>query len=78
MSYMDILSRMEVSSLEDILTAPNLNNCFQAEDEDKGNGSSAQSNNAFTLQGCADENENEPVPTPVIETEEESKRRLGK
>lgn len=52
---------MEVSSLEDILTAPNLNNCFQAEDEDKGNGSSAQSNNAFTLQGCADENENEVV-----------------
>lgn len=50
---------MEVSSLEDILTAPNLNNCFQAEDEDKGNGSSAQSNDAFTLQGCADENENE-------------------
>ena len=50
---------MEVSSLEDILTAPNLNNCFQAEDEDKGNGSSAQFNNAFTLQGCADENENE-------------------
>lgn len=50
---------MEVSSLEDILTAPNLNNCFQAEDEDKGNGSSTQTNNAFTLQGCTDENENE-------------------
>ncbi|CAH3039315.1 unnamed protein product, partial [Porites lobata] len=75
-TWLLMLDRMEVSSLEDILTAPNLNNCFQAEDEDKGNGSSAQSNNAFTLQGCADENENEPVPTPVIETEEESKRRL--
>ncbi|XP_020601105.1 uncharacterized protein LOC110040237 isoform X2 [Orbicella faveolata] len=57
MSYVEILSRMEASSLEDILSSPSPDTYSPTEENSEGNSSSSQG--AFTYPGSADENDNE-------------------
>lgn len=64
-SYMDILSRMEASTLDDILSSSSPGRKSPAVDDNEGN-------SAF----CSDENDNEAPRSQVIETEEEATRRL--
>lgn len=73
MSYVEILSRMEASSLEDILSTPSPETNSPAEDDNEGTSSSSQG--AFTFPGSADENDNEAIQKQASETEDESSRR---
>lgn len=73
MSYVEILSRMEASSLEDILSTPSPETNSPAEDDNEGTSSSSRG--AFTFPGSADENDNEAIQKQASETEDESSRR---
>lgn len=73
MSYVEILSRMEASSLEDILSTPSPETNSPAEDDNEGTSSSSRG--AFTFPGSADENDNEAIQKQASETEDESLRR---
>ncbi|XP_022788234.1 stAR-related lipid transfer protein 13-like isoform X4 [Stylophora pistillata] len=73
MSYVEILSRMETSSLEDILSTSSPETNSPAEDDSEGTSSSSQG--AFTFPGSADENDNEAIQKQASETEDESTRR---
>ncbi|KAK2552618.1 hypothetical protein P5673_026278 [Acropora cervicornis] len=71
MSYMDILSRMESSSCEEIPSSQNPRRSSPAENSNDRTITS-KLNNGY----CADENDNEALRSQVTEPEEDSTRRL--